>query len=169
MIIKIFNFGSTIYCEPASTKELNINGASSPRMVSLLYYYIIIIIYERIIYHLTVVFRALRSIDFCYRDATRLQSRCRDARSKNTSQKVARSYVPRDVKKERLVKSAYHGRDCFGLKSTAFFVVFFSPSPLLLFSIYPSTQGLRAYIRDTYVEDSLSSLDAQKGCNASTL
>jgi len=47
-----------------------------------------------------------------------MRSRCKDAR-KNTSQKAARK------EKGASAKSAYHGHDCFGLKSTALFCRFF--------------------------------------------
>lgn len=65
-----------------------------------------------------------------------MRSRCKDAR-KNPAQKAARK------EKGASAKSAYHGHDCFGLKSTALFVAFFfSPSPLLLFSISPTITGV---------------------------
>lgn len=88
-----------------------------------------------------------------------MRSRCKDAR-KNTSQKAARK------EKGASAKSAYHGHDCFGLKSTGFFVAFFSSSPLLLFSISPTMSGVR--VRTTHECSTLPFLTYRKGATTIT-
>lgn len=87
-------------------------------------------------YHFTTAFRI--TLDW-FNIGTATRSRCKDAR-KNTSQKA--------VCKEKgaSAKSAYHGHDYFGLKSTAFFVAFFSLSTLL-FSISPTISGVYVYVQ----------------------
>lgn len=84
-----------------------------------------------------------------------MRSRCKDAR-KNISQKAARK------EKGASAKSAYHGHDCFGLKSTTFFCrFFFHRRRYYYFQSLRLYQGC-AYVQRASVVCSLSSLIAYR-------
>lgn len=67
-----------------------------------------------------------------------MRSHCKDAR-KNTSQKTVHK------EKGASAKSAYHGLDCFGLKTTAFFVAFFFIVDVIIFNLSDYIRGTRMY------------------------
>lgn len=87
-------------------------------------------------YHFTAAFRI--TLDW-FNIGTAMRSRCKDAR-KNISQKAARK------EKGASAKSAYHGHDCFGLKSTTFFVAFFfTVAVIIIFNLSDYIRGARMY------------------------
>jgi len=111
----------------------------------------IIIIHPGTAYHFTAAFRI--TFDW-FNIGTATRSRCKDV-AKNTSQKAARK------EKGVSAKSAYHGHDCFGLKSTALFVAFFYRRRYYYFQSLRLYQGVRVYTTRDVVR-SLSSLIAYR-------